>query len=173
MRPASLFFCALLLASPAGAEDLAAFISPGEPAVIGALHETGQGVNLPGRLSRIGDSISANGGYFLSEASFDKFAAEALKEKAELFRPNFGRRACEGRPNGPAVAKGTENGCAAYSGKTLGWLLTAPAGEASPADMELAEYRPAYAVILIGTNDLGYTGQTVPPEAAAAKLAAY
>ena len=39
--------------------------------------------------------------------------------------------------------------------------------------MELAEYRPAYAVVLIGTNDLGYSGPAVPEEALAKKLAAY
>lgn len=180
METRRLFFCAALsLAAASGlrAGELDAYLSPVDAGTLAALapvYELGQAKgNLPGRLSRVGDSISANGGYFLSEAAFSKFSAETLGGKAELFRQNFGRRPCAGRPNGPAVAKGTENGCAAYSGKGLAWLLAAPEGAAAPVDMELAEYRPAYAVVLIGTNDLGYSGQSLPPEALAKKLSAY
>jgi lysophospholipase L1-like esterase len=170
------FCAALATAAEVRAGDLDAYLAfPAEGgAALAQVYQLGQARgNYAGRLSRVGDSISANGGYFLSEASFDKFSAQDLREKADFFRPNFGRRACEGRPNGPAVAKGTENGCAAYSGKTIAWLLAPADGLAAPVDLELAEYRPAYAVVLIGTNDLGYSGPALPQEIVDKKLAAY
>ena len=101
--------------------------------------------NHPERISRVGDSISANGDYYLSEESFSRFAEELLKDKSDFFHPNFGKRACMSRSNVSAVAAGTENGCSACSGKTLGWLLAAADGASAPIDAELDEYKPTYA----------------------------
>jgi hypothetical protein len=116
----------------------------------------GQGKNT-NRFIKVGDSITVAPSYFMGQFNSPDYVPGSSGVTRDLDRYEYVRTSMEYFltgiiPDGPTTSFERET-LAAQVGQTASWAVT---GDPSPLAQELAAVAPSFAVIMYGTNDIGW-----------------
>ncbi len=109
------------------------------------------------RFIKVGDSITVSPGYFMGQYNSPDYTSGSSGVTRDLDSYEYLRASMEHFLTGIIPTGGTTSferqSLAAQIGQTANWAVS---GNPSPLDQELAAVSPLFAVIMFGTNDIGW-----------------